>query len=418
MTLYAFILGRKQMLSVAEIINTIGNTAKIVDITPEALIAAFDAPLTDEQRALNGLGGTIKIVEIFTEESDRSQMAGIISEHLTEKFGNAESKILYAISVYSFSEKQDNILHKILTDIKRNLAESDIKSRYINKNFLNPETAAIKGENLIQKGAEIVVIQGRFKVFFGTTKAIQDIDAYTNRDYNRPFRDARLGMLPPKLAQIMINLSGKVSIAKNQTPDQHLYDPFVGLGTVLAEAMLMGFSTVGSDIDRQVIEKAQTNLDWIKNQTSNSITPAQTFRLFCRDATTLSAQDLPEKIDLVITESYLGPPVTRIPSTEEIKKTHTHIREIVTKFFANLRQILPIGTPIIICLPVYRSQSGYIRIDNLTDKISGYGFKAEPLISNKFAAKFGLKTQESPSLMYDRPDQLVGREIWKFVKQG
>jgi hypothetical protein len=36
---------------------------------------------------------------------------------------------------------------------------------------------------------------------------VQDIDAYAERDFERPMRDAFVGMLPPKLAQIMLNLA-------------------------------------------------------------------------------------------------------------------------------------------------------------------------------------------------------------------
>jgi len=43
-----------------------------------------------------------------------------------------------------------------------------------------------------------------------------------------------IGMLPPKLAQMMINLSLGNTI----------YDPFVGLGTVLIESVHMGNNRV------------------------------------------------------------------------------------------------------------------------------------------------------------------------------
>src|SRR5581483_12120222 len=39
------------------------------------------------------------------------------------------------------------------------------------------------------------------------TTEVQDIDSYTLRDRGRPKRDARVGMMPPKLAQIIINLA-------------------------------------------------------------------------------------------------------------------------------------------------------------------------------------------------------------------
>jgi hypothetical protein len=37
--------------------------------------------------------------------------------------------------------------------------------------------------------------------------ALQDFESYSKRDYGRPARDPRTGSLPPKLAQILINLA-------------------------------------------------------------------------------------------------------------------------------------------------------------------------------------------------------------------
>jgi len=49
---------------------------------------------------------------------------------------------------------------------------------------------------------------------------VQDINAYTKRDFGKK-RDMDTGMLPPKLAQMMINIAnnGKQEITS-------LYDPF------------------------------------------------------------------------------------------------------------------------------------------------------------------------------------------------
>src|SRR5438132_1608433 len=77
------------------------------------------------------------------------------------------------------------------------------------------------------------------------TVKVQDIAAYAQRDQARPKRYAKVGMLPPKLAQIIINLAvGRLpdnqlaSIcdipAGEQIPRPHLeltlLDPFCGTG--------------------------------------------------------------------------------------------------------------------------------------------------------------------------------------------
>lgn len=72
------------------------------------------------------------------------------------------------------------------------------------------------------------------------------------RDYGRPARDARVGMLPPKLAQIMLNLS--VKDEKSGT----VLDPFCGTGVLLQEAALAGFDFIGSDIEPRMVEMTLT----------------------------------------------------------------------------------------------------------------------------------------------------------------
>ena len=84
---------------------------------------------------------------------------------------------------------------------------------------------------------------------------MQDIESYTKRDRERPKRDAKVGMLPPKLAQIIINLAaGQLPEEKLQNIcdiplgepiprrllGQTVLDPFCGTGVILQEASADG----------------------------------------------------------------------------------------------------------------------------------------------------------------------------------
>ena len=105
------------------------------------------------------------------------------------------------------------------------------------------------------QGAEIVIVQFDKKLFLGKTIAVQPFKELSFRDYGRPARDDYSGMLPPKLAQIMLNLSG----AK---PADTILDPFCGSGTILTEAMLMGYQDlVGSDVSSKAIEDTGKNIN-------------------------------------------------------------------------------------------------------------------------------------------------------------
>ena len=420
MALYAFILGRKKLLSVAELCSMLGIHARIIDITPDALIAELPEPLTHPQESLDRLGGTISIAEIFREtskakEQDHSAIDTAVGEFLTTKFAGRPNKLNYGISISSMTIKHDQILKKTLQILKKNLIAAGIKSRFINKNFRNPETAAIHGEKLVPEGSHIQVIQGNHHYFYGTTVALQNLEKYTQRDYNRPGRDPHLGMLPPKLAQMMINFAGKTQLQNPPPPRQLLYDPFVGIGTVLTEGLLAGFEVAGSDINDDALAKAHKNIDWT-TLTFNII--ASQPRLLNKDATMLTKKELPESPAAIVTESYLGPPVSQFPQPEHIQKTFINIHGTLVRFFKAIKPLLKPGTPIVISFLAYKRQDRYFFLENLPQELARQGWHAEPLIPNEISKKFGLHTYARLGLIYDRPDQIVCREIWKFTNKN
>lgn len=64
----------------------------------------------------------------------------------------------------------------------------------------------------------------------GQTVWVQDIDAYSQRDMGRE-RSMVVGMMPPKLAQMMINFATKGD------KKLQIWDSFCGLGTTLIESI-------------------------------------------------------------------------------------------------------------------------------------------------------------------------------------
>jgi len=413
MNLYTFILGRKNLLSTAEIVNSLQNEHQIIDIQRESLIANLNSKLLRPQASLNKLGGTIKIAEVFAQfPLTLEDISSPISEHLIKTFKDQDTKLTYGLSIYNFAQKNEEIIKNTLNLVKKRLKEEGIRSRFINKNFQNLKNAAIKGEKLITKGAEIVIIQGKHKLFFAKTIALQEFENYSNRDYNRPARDAKLGMLPPKLAQIMINLGGFTNLESSENTNKTVYDPFTGMGTILTEGLLLKYDVVGSDINPEVLEGAKENIFWTY-QNDRSI--ENTFKLFQKDATSLTKQDIPEQIDLVVTESYLGKKKKKVPDAKQMHKNFNHIEELLTRFFRQMHKIVPQNTPIIISFAVYKEKHHFHTLRTLPQKIEKIGYKISPLIPKKIAAKFNIRSENN--LIYDRPNQTVGRQIWKFISR-
>ncbi|MFH1181544.1 MAG: methyltransferase domain-containing protein [Candidatus Woesearchaeota archaeon] len=125
------------------------------------------------------------------------------------------------------------------------IAEKDFAS-IVWKNLKNPEV------DLEKPKTPIAVIAG--KKLYCCLLIAELKHSFSNR---KP--DLRPGFAPvslnPKLARAMVNLTGS---------NTSILDPFCGTGGVLIEAALMGLKAEGSDISKEMLEKAGTNLSYYK----------------------------------------------------------------------------------------------------------------------------------------------------------
>ena len=255
MSKYLFQLGHQPQISIAEIqaVFTFKNKKIKSEKKDNFLIVETEKEI-DCKNIINILGGTIKIAEKITEPS--------VVDFLNKT--PKENKIQFSLS--------GNIDKKDALQIKKELKNLGRSVRYIEiKN-----TATLLHNKLIEKQGDITIINNEIFV----TQAIQNFTEFGDRDYNRPGVDSVSGMLPPKLARIMINLA-------KAKPAQTLLDPFCGSGTVLMEALDLGFKNIiGSDISKKAIGDTEKNIKWI--QSTYHLPPAN-YQLFNLDAIKLSS---------------------------------------------------------------------------------------------------------------------------------
>ena len=91
-------------------------------------------------------------------------------------------------------------------------------------------------------------------VFIGLPVAVLDTRSfYQRRPSIRPF--FRSIALPVQLSRALVNLS-------RVKPGETLLDPFMGTGSILIEAGLMGIKPLGIEIDWKIIHGARENLDF------------------------------------------------------------------------------------------------------------------------------------------------------------
>lgn len=375
---FLFILGREPELSKAEIMARIG-CGLHTQTNETATILCDD--IAEPQKFLDHLGGTIKIGRKIPAQNLEE-----LTAYCADFFKNATHKVTIGFSVFSMSFNDQCRMRKKIMDLKRSLAQSNIKVRILFQPGKQIPAAAIRGQKLITTdGRDFTIVQDAQKapLRIAETIAVQNIDAYSRRDYGKPVRDTKRGLLPPKLAQIMISLA----CGTEKTPGKTVYDPFCGSGVVLMEALLQGSNVIGSDIDQKAIDATGQNLTWLQ-KAKIAPTDAQ-IKLFQKDASMLTATDLPQKPDWIVSEVDLGDPppatITRAYASQLIAKMDVDYNAILKK----LQTIIKPGGKIVLALPVYYTREGIVRLQSITAKAK-----------QKFT--------------YHRPGQMVGREIMVF----
>jgi tRNA G10 N-methylase Trm11 len=202
--MYIAILGRQPALGIAELERVFGGKA-ITPLSPHAV--RIDSENFEVQR----LGGVLKAGKIVANmpRSDWHQVSQKIVQYYTNEWSSFEGKITLGISVYNFTVDAREV-QKTGIILKQKLKKSGASLRLIP----NPETAlstATSHHNklgLSPNKVELIVVRTNDnKVVIAESTGSQNITAYAKRDQQRPKRDAFVGMLPPKLAQIMINLA-------------------------------------------------------------------------------------------------------------------------------------------------------------------------------------------------------------------
>ncbi|MDP3741595.1 MAG: DNA methyltransferase [bacterium] len=421
----AFHLGRVFTLSLAELFSVfkvMKLNFRIVDLYREVLIIETEASL-DVQKLQKRLGGTIKIMKVVDSLGRKKFLgpSGVFKDYfdskvLKEKFLVPHSgKVQIGISLYPMTHglALRGETKRLGLEIKRVLTAAGMSVRVVfpEADGLSLPSVVVGNEHILEKGAEIDFLIGEERIYVAKTLSIQNFEDYGRRDYQRPARDTRIGLLPPKVAQIMINLA-EIPNAAISSLKSAILDPFVGSGTIVQEAMLMGFKGVGADVSEKAIEAADKNLEWIKNRYRLS---QGRFELLKCDVALLG-KNLPNyEYEAIITEGTLGPAYADTPSEKEMEKNFKDLEKIYLSAFKAFKKILPKEKRIIIALPAYRLANSY-KFMPIVDKIEKLGYTALDPLPEILLEQFNfLVITSRKSMIYDRKDQFVSREIFIFT---
>lgn len=385
---YFFILGKNKNLCLTEAISIINNRLGKTNISVYGSFLIFE---TDKEiNFWNELGGSIKFGQIIGEVKNITDLsAGVFIPHLDK-----EKKNFFGISFYRTISKRPDIF-KLGMALKRQFEEKNIKIRLVTSKEETLSSVVVKTNKLLTRGLEAVILDAGNTTFIGKTLAVQEFSDYEFRDYGRPGRDTLSGMIPPKLAKMMLNLSG----AKK---DAIILDPFCGSGTIITEAAILGYKNLtGTDISEKAVEDTNKNIDWVKNEYHR---PETIYKINHSDVRELSKIITPNSVDAIITEPYLGPPLHGNEREDTIQKNIIELSGLYSAAFSELYKVAKKSAIMVIIIPFIN-----IRENKYYIEFNQSGWQEEKVL---FDGK------ELSPLVWSRPDQKVIREIKIYRKNS
>lgn len=407
MTQSIAILGRQPALGLAELESLYG-AQQITPLGPQAALIDVDPCLL----AFDRLGGSVKFGKLLTildttnwKEIEKF-LVSVSPEHSQRM---VEGKMQLGLSVIGLNVTLKQLQITGLT-LKKAIRQTGRSVRLIPNKTLELNTAQVLHNHLTgPTGWELYFIRNGQQTVVAQTIKIQDIEAYAARDQARPKRDARVGMLPPKLAQIIINLAvGKLpedklasiceipagEIIPMPQLDQTVLDPFCGTGVVLQEALLMGYDARGTDLEPRMIEYSQANLEWLRAKNTN-------WKVEVGDAVDHQWQEF----DTIACETYLGRPFSALPDPNVLEKVIQDVDNIHKKFLRNVASQTKPGLRMCLAVPAWKAPHGFKHLPTL-DHLEELGY-----------TRAVFTHVDSADLVYHRPEQIVARELVVLIRK-
>ena len=418
-TTYISLLGRQPELSLAELEQVFGGASRHGDTA-----ATFDsADRPDIQR----LGGSTKLGEVVADfpTQDWSKLGRSIVTYYADRLKSFDGKVTIGISVYGRDVPVRDIQRTGLT-LKSTLKKNGVSMRLIPNDgpALSTATAHHNKLGLSSNKLELLVVYGTSSVLVAESIGTQNITALAARDQARPKTDAFVGMLPPKLALMMINLSGIAHVSRSGVDSSEpssgaqpesesarrvarsdesngrnggldsktVLDPFCGTGVVLQEAALLGYDVYGSDLSEKMVDYSTANLEWLSRKHSIG-----TVTVEAGDATdhTWNGQ-----IEAVVAETYLGQPFSAPPAPDKLDKVRKTVDGIVDAFLKNISGQIEPGTPLCLAVPAWRDGAGRFTHLPVVLHLEALGYEWQTL-----------ESVDTKRLIYYREDQVVARQL-------
>ncbi len=376
---YLFVFGRDPELSLLEVLSyfkarNIENKVKRYD--NYGMIVSLNN--LDFNKIISDLGGTVKIGEVIYH-GNKDEFEYELNK--INIYTGKSNKIKYSIGICGKTIFDRGLIEEYF---KRRFKEEGLKLIY--KKSLSLIPSKIIRSELIEYGLDILLYDN----YIAKTIAIYNPLNYKERDLGKPEKDF-LKSISIRLAKILINIS---QVKENQT----LLDPFCGTGIILQEALIIGINVIGIDKEEKSVSMTKKNLEWLikKYNIKNS------YKLTKGDAQILSK--FVNKVDVIVTEPYLGPYIRKLPDNKEANKILEELYLLYSRFLIESKKILKNEGKIVIIFPRFRTISNKV-----------FGLDKERLIN-----KNGFKVSEDFSvelpIVYSYKESRILREIYVIEK--
>jgi tRNA G10 N-methylase Trm11 len=385
---YFFIPGRNYELSKAELSSVLPLFIDTYNFAFKDTYILVDTKSSIDvmTRVFNRLGG-YKSFGMLYEDVD-----GIINEL------DGGKKATFGVSIITDvpNKYPKGKIKEILEGIKDILKEKEVSSRYVMPNGLALDSAQVLHNHLIDRGFELVIFDNEGTVSYGKTLGVQDIETFTAIEFDKPYTNKDMGVLPAKLATIMVNLLG---IKDGET----IWDPFCGSGTVPLVALLNGYNVLGSDIDQEAVDGTNRNIEWLAKRNSLNSVGVNIFHFDVVNQDRKVVSDLRKTtIKGLVCEPYMGPPQFKTLSEVRANKLLAGVEKLYNNLFVLLENIKLTDFKAVIVIPSYKTFNGWLTLS--LNSIVSKKWKVDKSIVDK-------------DLHWKRSNSIIKRNIFVLSKK-
>lgn len=390
---YYFELGRERRLALAELAHCLPKVTRVAGTDQIVLVTSETALPTRELQAR--LGGTVKIGQILRKTSRTTFKHDLLAEietYLRDSHGRHLGLSFYG---QTFSAELRN---RVSLELKRALQTHGRRVRFV----LAPQpvlSSVVVSSQLLKRGREFSLIGSGHELSIGYTQTCQPWRQWSHYDYGRPQRDPERGMLPPKLARMMLNLADCDATTE-------VLDPFCGMGTVLQEARRIGVArAMGFDRDRLAIQATLANMAWLEHQPLTHLPAVEVTQVSIEQVT----DQLTHKVSTIVTEGNLGPATLAQMSPNDRLIAFRRLKHDYGRWIKILETLIVPQGRIVLALPVLLEPFHTINIGHLVQTAK---LKLEDLLPTTWQHHPAWQDQPTAKqITYARPGQIIGRTI-------